>query len=516
MKNRKAYLILITGLVLGLLASSCQREDYGLENKNIQFRIETAPATRGFVNSSTINSDGTVVRVYDYLTGFSGKFDNQTGDLMYIDGKDLVYDGTGATWDFESGQLWQWTRTGTHNFFGILTEDHSVNPALTSADLWDDSSTDVAFNSSTRSFSIPTITFDTSTAQFDLCYSSWVNVESASRAGNHVVLPLKHAFMALAINIYNTSEDHINLESVELTGFKNRKSASFAYGASSLAYDNVGETPFLATWAGTKDLNKDKRYDLLTGNDISGTPAPAPNYILMWPQTAQEVEGANIVVRYTIENVWDPDNPSQLLEYEKVLPLKNSGLSNDLGEAVAMNAGTRYNLGIQFKGKGVELTIIPMEWEMQYSTIDYSTNSIIANSNKANDGVLWLYNWVWDDNNDRWIWVAGNRNREITMINGKVQGRFFILSPTSGQWRITTYPADAAQYFKIEPSEGLIDDLYSQQGDFLGEVVFEVTPVGVVTVTTTLHFNIDIRINGMWRNGNTEFNRKDWKLTREP
>ena len=516
MKNKTTYLILFTGLILSLLASSCQREEYGLVNKHIQFRIETAPATRGFVNSSTINSNGSTVRVYDYLTDFSGKFDNQTGDLMYIDGEDLVYDGTASSWDFESGQLWQWTRTGTHHFFGILTEDHSENPALTSADLWDDSSTDIAFNSSTRSFSIPTITFNTSTTQFDLCYSSWVQVVSASRTSNHVTLPLKHAFMALAMNVYNTSEDQINLESVELTGFKNRKSATFAYGGTSISYDNEDEIPFLATWADTKELSKDKRYDLLTGNDISGTPAPAPNYILMWPQTADEVEGTNIVIHYTIENVWDPDNPSQLLEYEKVLPLKNAGLSDDQDNALPMNAGTRYNLVIQFKGKGVELTVIPMDWSMEYSSIDYATNSIVANSTKANEGVLWLYNWVRDDNNDRYIWVAGNRNREITLTNGKVQGRFYIESPTSGQWRITTYPADAAQYFKVEPSEGLIDDLYTDQGDFIGEVVFEVTPVDLVTVTTVVHFNIDIRINGTWRNGNTEFNRKDWKLKREP
>ena len=468
-----------------------------------------------------------MVRVYDYLTGFTGTFDNTdyvSGNLMYINGKDLVYDSSDGLWDFASGELWQWTRTGTHNFFGFLTEDHSVNPALTSADLWDDDNTDISFNTTTRSFSIPQVTFTTETSQFDLCYSDWVSVASESRTGDHVSLPLKHAFMALSVTIANTSDDGIKLKSVSIPNMKNRKSATFNYGDTAPTYDDEHSTPFLATWEGGWDngkaLNKGDKIDLLTGGYLEGTlahsPAPAPLYILMWPQTEEEVDDITIDIEYTIDNVWDPDEPWHLLHYSKSLPLKDAGLQAGNGNTLPMSAGTRYNLALQFKGRSVDLTLTAMEWEMEYLFVDYSSNAILANSNKANDGVLWLYNHEWDSQNSIWKWEAGNRNRQITMTNDCVQGQFHILSPTSGEWRITTYPADAAQYFRLEPSDGNIEDLYDVNGDFLGDVVFYIYPVGQVPTTKVVHFNVDIRMNGSWRNANTEFNRKDWQLTREP
>lgn len=478
--------------------------------------------SKGYISSATLNSNGTVVRVYDYLTGFTGTFDNtdyDSGNLMYINGKDLVYNSSDGLWDFASGELWQWTRTGTHNFFGFLTEDHSVNPALTSANLWDDENTDIYFNTATRSFSIPQVTFTTETSQFDLCYSDWVSVASASRTGDHVSLPLKHAFMALSVTIANTSDDGINLKSVSIKRMVNKKSATFGYGDTAPTYADKDSTAFLATWDGEKALDKGDKIDLLTGGYLEGTlapsPAPAPKYILMWPQTEAEVDDIRIVIEYTIDNVWDPDEPWHLLQYTKSLPLKDAGLQAGNGTTLPMSAGTRYNLALQFKGRSVDLTLTAMEWKMEYLSIDYSSSAILANSTKANDGVLWLYNHVWDPQNSIWKWEAGNRNRQITMTNDCVQGQFHILSPTSGEWRITTYPADAAQYFRLDPSDGNIEDLYVND-EFIGDVVFYIYPVGQVPTTKVVHFNVDIRMNGSWRNANTEFNRKDWQLTREP
>ncbi len=68
----------------------------------------------------------------------------------------------------------------------------------------------------------------------------------------------------------------------------------------------------------------------------------------------------------------------------------------------------------------------------------------------------------------------------------------------------------------MEPSSGAIEDLVDGEGNFLGEVKFLVKANGVVPATQTIHFNVDIMLNGQWRNANTEFNRKDWQLTREP
>ena len=518
MKKTVTYILLAAGLLA--VTASCRREKAPEEQTGDSIRVSVVGAemaSKGFLGANDIRFNGTTVRVYDYLTGFSGEYDHYNyngGELMYIPGTPLQYLSSSSDWDFTAGKLWQWTRTGTHNFFGWLTEDCSVNPSLKSADLWDNSSDDISFDEAHRLFTVPTISFSRSTKQFDLCYSNWVPVESATRTGDQVVLPLRHAFMALAVNISNSSEDRINLKSVQFSGFKNVKSAQYAYGGSDLTYANQGETNFLATWTGTKDLSKGKKYNLFTGAEM--TSSTEPDYILMWPQTVTEVDNTVIIVKYTIEGVYDPDNTSQLQEFTKELPLRNSGLTDSADNTLPMNAGTKYNLGIQFKGKTVDLTLSVKDWVMDYSSIDYSTDAILANSQKANEGVLWLYNKVWDAQNSVWKWEAGPRSREITFINGEVEGYFYILAPTSGQWRVTTYPAEAAQYFRLEPSTGSIDDLYDNNGDFIGEVVFKIYANGNPPTTQVLHFNVDILMNGSWRNANTEFNRKDWRLTREP
>ena len=201
-----------TAILLLPGVTSCRQESLLTKDRlpNIAFSVnaEEYGQTKG-----SINSNGTVVRIYDYLTGFTGSIDStdyNSGNLMYINGEDLVYDSSDAQWVFDSGELWQWTRTGTHHFFGFLTEDHSVNPTLTSADLWDDGSTDVTFNS-LRSFSIPQLTLTRETKQFDLCYSSWVSVASESRTSDYVLLPMKHAFMAFSVTISNTSDGGIKI-----------------------------------------------------------------------------------------------------------------------------------------------------------------------------------------------------------------------------------------------------------------------------------------------------------------
>jgi hypothetical protein len=210
-----------------------------------------------------------------------------------------------------------------------------------------------------------------------------------------------------------------------------------------------------------------------------------------------------MTVSYSIDGIMDPENPSALLQKEKSI-----NLSDILSE---MKAGVRYSLILEFKDKSLSLTIKPLDWIMDYADFDYSSSTILANSNQDNEGVLWLY--YLDENN---YWKAGPRNREITMSGGKnIQGRFYILAPTSGQWQITTYPAEAAQYFKVEPSSGAIEDLVDNEGHFTGYVEFLIKPNGIVPTQQVLHFNVDIMINGQWRNANTEFNRKDWHLYRE-
>ena len=208
----------------------------------------------------------------------------------------------------------------------------------------------------------------------------------------------------------------------------------------------------------------------------------------------------------------DPANPDNLELKEKTIALNNiNGLSFKDG----MEAGSKYSLLLEFKEKSLNLTLVRVPWKMDYADMDYSSSSILARASAPNEGVLWLYSFTGNYPDDG-SWVAGPRSREITLRNDRaIMGEFYIEAPTSGTWQITTYPAEAAQYFTVEPSSGPIEDLVYEDGHFNGHVIFYIKPRGAVPSQQVLHMNVDILLNGQWRNANTEFNRKDWRVTRD-
>ncbi len=239
----------------------------------------------------------------------------------------------------------------------------------------------------------------------------------------------------------------------------------------------------------------------------------------MWPQTPEELGAATIQVVYTIDEVYDPEDDTRLQVFTKNLAISDTGYFVDgEGNNLGLDAGKRYYINLLFKAKSIDLTVKVMPWDFTEFDLDYSSNSISARSDTENDGVIWLYTIGYDENHNELAPIAGNRNRLISLAsNEKIKGTFHIASPSNGQWQITTYPADAAQYYRVEPSSGEITkDLV--EGDRHGLVEFYIYPNGPVPYQQTLHLNLSFRFNGesQWRDGNSEFNRKDWRIVREP
>ena len=317
-------------------------------------------------------------------------------------------------------------------------------------------------------------------------------------------------FTALAVTIQNNGDSDATIVSVEMSGLKNNKSAAIDFSGDATAValtPGDTQTNILASFSDVDFDHGGTKYDLLTGGQI--TADNKGQFILMWPQSSDEVEDISFTVKYTFDGIYDDQDPTKLYEYEAVC---------NLGDAVtALEAGCKYSINLQFKGKSLDFRVVVMPWDAQYFDLDYSKSTIQALPTALNEGVLWLYTWDYDSNNNSYRWYPGPRDRKITMDSGKnIKGDFTILSPTSGQWQITTYPADAAQYFTITPSSGNIDDLVDEGGNFKGLVEFIISPNGVVTSAQKLYFNVDIQINGVWKNANSEFNRKNWELTRLP
>ena len=469
-------------------------------------------ATKGFINAADLRTSGTTVKIYDVLTGFTGLIDGDdydvTDEVTYIDDT-LVY---GTDWSFGSGAAWRWTRTGTHKFFGWLEED--AISGLSADDMG------VTYYASSKTLSVPAIAFEKTSPQFDMSYSNVakVNVESVAFNPNaSVILPLNHLFSALAVTIQNNGGSDATIVSVEMENLVNKKSATINYSGDTptltLTPSAAAEqTNFLAHFV-NKDFDQGgTKYDLVTGQLIASN--AKGSYYMMWPQTTAEVGevdsdgGIRFVVKYTYDGIYDEDGVT-LHEYTATCYL---------AEAVnELKAGRKYAINLQFKGKSLEITAEVMPWDAKYYDLDYSKNTIQAYPQANNEGVLWLYTWEYDEALEVWRWVAGPRDRKITMDSGKsIKGDFTILSPISGRWQITTYPAEAAQYFTITPSSGSIESLVGEGDIFNGYVEFIISPNGNVPSIQKLYFNVDIEINGLWRNANSEFNRKNWELTRLP
>ena len=521
--NQLIFSALASLFVLSSLPS-CQREpspvDENLYLTDEPILIQAAGSdvqTRGLLNKADLPKVDSKVKVYDYLTGFSGVIDRQkytNGNVMYIDDEvKCVTPGSETNpegdWNFASGHNWRWTRTGTHNFFGWLKEDKD---GLTPASLLSNWNPEIDAN---NKLTIPSIALKSSSAQFDFSYSDKVSVASKDVDKNTTVtIPLNHLFSALALTIQNIGEDKVTIKSLTLEGIKNTKNAEVDYAGSApvVRYNTESvTTQLLADMAG-KELAQNTKLDLYTGNAVSST----SNYILMWPQTANELKDAKFIFEYTMDGVYstEPDHEGELQVIKREISFNETGRFTDsAGHELGLDAGKKYGINILFKGKTIELELVVMPWDYQTFDLDYSNNSIAAKTNAANEGVMWLSY----KTSSTGQYVPGDRDtRTVVMASGTdVRGVFYIESPHSGRWQLTMYPAEAAQYFTIEPSSGEITDQLISSG---GQVSFTVYPKGPVPSQQTVHFNLSFQFNGesQWRDGNSEFNRKDWKIVREP
>lgn len=325
------------------------------------------------------------------------------------------------------------------------------------------------------------------------------------------------------MSIQNSGNDPVNILSVTLNGLKNNKSANIDFSGenTSVSMQNGNnDVQFLATLGSQMELNPGgTKIDLVTGQYIDA--ATLTSVYMMWPQTAAEIwaeDGLEFVVNYTIDEYYSSEDPTQLEIFHKELKLKDSGRFGNAANPVGIEAGHKYYLNLLFKAKSIELTLEVLPWDYTEFDLDYSSSSISANNASGIDheGVLWLYNQVIDTGGNE-SWTEGPSSREIVLASDRViKGVFYVGSPHNGQWEITTYPEEASHYFRVEPHTGEItsDLILNQQG----KVEFKIYPVGAVEVQEVLHLNLVFRFNGenQWRDGNTEFNRKDWRIIREP
>ena len=509
-------------MLVFLSLAACQRQEPA--NNLAEDLILLQPtgsdvATKGFLNAADLPVEGTIVKIYDDLTGFEGKINNTsytaTDVVPYIDDT-IEYSTSG--WGFGSGIPWRWTRTGVHHFYGWLIKDKDN---LTPANLV---SGGEGYNATSKVLSVPAITFTKATDQFDFSYSDKVPVDVEADGfvpTNSVTLPMNHLFSALAVSIQNGGNDVAHIQSVSLIGLKNKKSATIDFSGDETEVEMTtleSDTAYLSGWTGT--LNPlGTKIDLVSGSSLSSGAKAHP--YMMWPQTPEEVYEMAVYVRYSLDGVFVEGSTTELAVFEKSIMLKDTGYFGTEAQKLGMEAGKKYYLNLQFKAKSIDLTVVVMPWDYTEFDLDFSASSISANNANGipNEGVMWLETLTYDTEGHE-IWTFGDREtREVTLASDRrIRGTFYIGSPHSGSWQITTYttPSGYEDRFRVDPATGDIDEDLIRNHQ--GKVTFFVYPNGPVDAQVKLHFNLAFRFNGesQWRDGNSEFNRKDWKIVREP
>ena len=475
-------------MIVALVAASCEKVHFA--EGTISFSA-VDNGTRALMDDAALKTAGNKLKVYDQLTGFSGTASWMGADNYYIN-DEIVYAGN-PVWDFTSNMAYPWTTDGTHKFFSWLSYDQSLD--MTAA-----SFCGASFNAATQVLSIPQKVMDTSTAQFDFMYSDVLTVPAESHtAGTPVNLPLHHLFTALNLRVQNTSGNTIYLKRVTLVGMKNKRSATIDFSSTEVQvttadFDSVNTVLFQSDNAeGTVFNNNPDSYYPLT------------DFILMWPQTAAELDtNARLVVDYSVlSNEVLSDNLSANVVLSRQVSLRNMGLE----------AGTKYTLSLQFKKSTLEIQLKVLPWEYEAYDWNYADHSISARSGAGfKDGVLAFYRqnpgtgeYSVAPTTDEW----SAKTMRFTSRSEQLKGRFFIEAPTSGRWQVTTYPLSAAEYFIVEPSSGDIDAFTDD-----GKVEFTVraNPDRSPSSTQTLFFNVAIFFNGEWHDANSEFNRKNIRL----
>ncbi len=438
---KRYFIYTFAALSLVLSCNRTEPEQQSGDLIRIGATIADVPSTKALLNKADLRG-GTVnpeVKIYDDLTDFVGTITvgNQTYvgtatqpvNVNYINDTMVWSEGQGenATWNFNSGIAWRWTRTGIHHFYGWLTKD----PAGLQNN---GTGTAATFNESTKVLSVPAITFTKDTPQFDFSYSDIVtkDVNSGISAAESVNLPLFHLFTALDVWVANKVNAPISNLSVKFSNIDNAKTAEINY---SLTADKRVEYK-----GGTIG-------DFVYGGDVTALTAEqttpvrlynAPDTCrLLWPQDWSSAADANKPTVSVTCKIGDG-----------IASFDNIALPENFTK---MEAGKRYKLVLTISAGKLYINVQVADWidttDLEY-TLKMNTSMRLFDS--------WLYRYDTDGNygayNGQGTWVDDWATSHMAVS----EGRETDVSPSGRPLRspqiqlVTTGVADATFELRVD------------------------------------------------------------------
>lgn len=478
--RRRAFLYLFIAAAAVL---ACGKEKTDLpESAAISLMAEEGTNTRALLNNTTLKTNGNKVHVIDLLTGFSGSASWMSGN-KYID-DEIVYSGA-VVWGYESGRTYPWTSDGTHQFFGWLSYDTTMD--LT-ADSFFGSSVAAGFDTSERVLNIPAKELNTESPQFDFLYANTVNYIMPRSETTPIPLPMQHLFSAVGILLRNESQDDILVHSVTINGLKNKKDATITFvgfpvtTAQTASAGFIDNALFGALPVATRTLSEGQTYDLLARQKN----VEVPQYRIIWPQSETDLapsDAANFLT-YPITVVYEYLNDEEHVQHTAHLRFP---------EGATFLGGYRYAYTLLFTQRHIQLNFEVNPWNYnlnEWSFMEQSISEVTELDFKGNEG--------YDKPSKTCRIVGGN----------PVKGTFSIVNPSGAVWSIE--PVGDVEYFTISPNQGVID---SDNPDY----EFYVTPNLDSSLDRTsdkkLKFHFYVRFtDGSFHDANTEINRDNWTV----
>ena len=413
-------------------------------------------ASKGLLYTDDFAASGSSVKVYDYLSGYTGQVSINGGTpAAWTDGDAYIDDEinwNGSSWVYGSGAVYPWTAYGVHTFFGFMA--HDGNDGIAPSALFGSTP---ELNAS-GDLVIPETTLTSSSTQLDYLYSDVVTRDlGAGASAGAVELEMNHLFSALSVAVQNLSDKSVVINSLTIQNLKNRQAATVAYSSGgSVSYTNqASDGNFFQAASLNKTLATNQIYDFFGENYVA--PSAARTGRLVWPQSGDhlhpvDVDDAPIVLGFTIDGV--------------------VGEARLLFPESAWESGNYYAFTLQILDKVVELDVRVLPWEKEESAINFAAETITVTSPFAVDASTC---------------VLDKSAETATVSSGQtIKANFSITNPINGIWHVAM--RGDTDFFTVSPSSGVIDPL--EDG---GRVSLSIIPYsGTVTSDKTISLNFSV------------------------
>ena len=438
MKERLIYIFILSGVISSVCA--CNRSEVGdVSTSKICISADVVE-TKGLLDQNTLAKSGNKIKVYDILQDISA-----ISEKVYINDEAKYTNESGWNFYNQQGQIidYYWTLTGTHRFFGWLSEDTGLSEgSRTPTDYFGDG---FSFDSSSCELTIPEKAMTGNTPQFDFMYSNVVLRMMEKEMHSNVELSFNHLFSAFGIGVKNNMENSsITINDFKVFGLKNSSSAKINFGSDDpvIQYGTYKQNYGSDANKVFKRLNttytiapKSKVADIFDGGATE-------NYSLIWPQNKKDLSSTSEPEDIDGETVY-PDDWLMYIRYtsdgkesEKKVNFPN----------LDWNAGEKYHFDIVFAEKHLDIEFRVSPWDYKEQTVDYFLGDTPTVSKD--------HRLEWRD--DTCDLKEDNGNGFAYVRNGMpVKGRFQFDAPIGATWLATlTGDVDA---FTLSPENGVID-----------------------------------------------------------